>query len=276
MLKHIAVVLIFLSLLMSGCANKDFRLFEEDSQTQNGDSKAVKIVSDEEYREEIEYEWKIVKGDRIQIAVFNQSASSKGGQLESILGTSNMTQQFNNRDGTEGLLIPTKGNVHLPLIGNVKVAGLTENEAAEKLTEKYKKFLRNPYVMVKIQNQRLFVLGEVNDPGVVQVTAGTMTLFEALAQSGDVTDDGLRTNIRIIRGDLRNPTMREVDLTDMGAIRVASLMLRPNDIVYVQPRNMKAYNIAFEEQTPFFQMLNTMMSPFVSFRNIKDGYKLHF
>ncbi|MEA3373228.1 MAG: polysaccharide biosynthesis/export family protein [Campylobacterota bacterium] len=275
MIKHISLVLIFLGLLMSGCANKDFRMFEEDSQSESGDSEAVKTVSDEEYQQELEYEWKIVKGDRVEIAVFNQSSASGGGQLESIIDTSRQTQ-FNNRDGTEGLLIPTNGKIHLPMLGHIKLAGLTEIEAGDKLTDEYKKFLRNPYVVVKIQNQRLFVLGEVNRPGVVQVTAGNMTIFEALAQSGDVTDDAMRTNIRIIRGDLRNPTMREVDLTDMGAMRVSSLMLRPNDIVYVQPRSMKAYNKAFDEQVPFFNMINTMLAPFVSITYIKDGYKIHW
>ncbi len=274
MLKHITVLLVFLGLLMSGCANKDFRMFEEDSQTESGESQTVKTISDEEYLQELEYEWKIVKGDRIQIAIFNQSASSKGGQLESIVGTNNMTQTFNNRDGTEGILIPTDGTVRLPMIGNIKIAGLTEKEATDKLTEAYKKYLRQPYAVVKILNQRLFVLGEVNNPGVVQVTAGTMTIFEALAQTGDITDDAMRTNIRIIRGDLRNPTVREVDLTDMGAMRVSSLMLRPNDIVYVQPRTMKAYNKAFDEQVPFFNMVNSMMTPFLTWRNIKEGYNI--
>jgi polysaccharide biosynthesis/export protein len=259
-------------LLVTGCANKDYRLFEEDSQTQSGDPSVVKNVSDEDYEKELNYEWKIVKGDRIEIGVFNQSASSAGGQMEPILGPSMMSQQFNNRDGTEGLLVPASGEIRLPLLGNVQIAGLTENEAAQKLTEAYKKYLRSPFVVVKIQNQRLYVLGEVNTPGVVQVTAGTMTLFEALAQSGDISEDGMRTNIRIIRGDLRNPTMREVDLTDLGAIRVASLILRPNDVVYVQPRTMKAYNKAFEEQVPFFNMINAMMTPFLTYKQIEDSY----
>ena len=57
-------------------------------------------------------------------------------------------------------------------------------------------------------NQRVFVLGEVNTPGVVAVTNGTMNLVEAIARTGDMTDYAERTNIKIIRGDLRKPMVR--------------------------------------------------------------------
>ena len=140
------------------------------------------------------------------------------------------------------------------------------------VTEAYKKYLRNPYVSVKILNQRLFVLGEVNAPGVVPLHSGTMTLFEALATAGDLTIDGKRTDILIIRGDLRNPQIREIDLTNIKKLKLASLILRPNDIVYVQPRDFKAFNKGLSEKAEFFNFLNTVMSPFLSFSALDEAY----
>lgn len=269
-MKISSILPICAGLFFAGCsANKEFVYFNQNMN----ENKVVKEVSDSEYEAEKKFEWKISPGDRVEITVFNQTGSSGGGQLNSLLGTSAQST-FMNRTGTEGKLVPPDGKIRLPLIGKIKITGFTEIEAAERLTQEYKKYLRNPYVEVKIQNQKLIVLGEINSPGVVPVTNGTMTLFEALAATGDLTDDAMRTNILILRGDLRHPQVRQVDITDMSKLRLSSLILRPNDIVYVQPRYMKAINKEFIEKGQFFRFLNTIMSPFLTYRAIDQSYNI--
>ncbi len=261
------------TLLFAGCsANKEFVYFNKNMDKE----KVVKKVSDSEYEQEKKFEWRITPGDRVEITVFNQTggaAPNGGAMLNSLLGTKSQSAYLS-RNGTEGKLVPPDGIVRLPLVGKVKIAGLTEIEAAEKLTNEYLKYLRNPYVEVKILNQKLVVLGEVKTPGIVPVTNGTITLFEALAASGDLTDDAMRTNILVLRGDLRNPQVRQIDLTDMSALRLSSLILRPNDVVYVQPRYMKAINKEFVEKGQFFSFLNTIMSPFLTYRAIDQSYNI--
>lgn len=252
-------------LLLGGCSTKTFKYFDNNSST------TIRNVSDTQYAEEAEFEWKITKGDRVEIIVVNQSTNEGDQQLNQILNTGGRMQAALTRDGTEGYLIPNDGTVRLPLVGAVAIGGLTENKAAEKLTTAYKQYLKNPFVTVKILNQKLFVLGEVLKPGVVQVTNGTMSLFEALAYSGDLTDEAERTNLYVIRGGLRNPEVREINLSDMSSMKLTSLILQPNDIVYVQPRGMKAYNVAFTEQMPFFNMIHAMLYPFVDYTQIKNG-----
>ncbi len=250
-----AIGLLVLGLLAGGCSTNEYKLFNKNLNVE-------KNVSTQEYEADISYEYKIIPGDRIQISVYNQS-SSGAGQLNQLISRGGLGDTYLTRDGYEGMLVSKKGTIRLPLVGEIKVVGLTESQASAKLIKAYKKFLRNPFAAVKILDQRLFVIGEVRKPGVVKVPHGTMTLFEALASSGDLTDDAKRNDILILRGDLRHPTVREVDLTDMSAIRLTSLILRPNDIVYVQPRNMKAYNVAFKEQMPFYELVHTMLLPFV-------------
>lgn len=250
--------------LFSGCSTQTFKMFGNS----DGLIKTV-TVSDANYSEEVAFEWKIVKGDRVEVNIANLTSSEGDQQLNQILSRGG--QQTLVRDGTEGYLIANNGLIRLPLIGAVEIMGLTENQAAEKLASLYKQYLRSPYVSVKILNQRLFVLGEVKGPGVVQIPNGTMNLFEALAKSGDLTNDAERTNVRVIRGGLRNPQVREINLADMSQMTLTSLILQPNDIIYVQPRAMKAYNVAFTEQVPFFSMINTMMSPFLSAISLKNG-----
>jgi polysaccharide export outer membrane protein len=249
-------------MLFSGCSTQSFKMFD-------GNNTVVKTVSDKEYIQETQFEWKIAKDDRVEISIVNQTSGEGDQQLSQMLSQGG-SQQTLTRDGTEGTLIPNDGVVRLPLIGSVSILNLTENQAADKISNLYKAFLRHPYVTVKILNQKLFVLGEVKGPGVIQVTNGTMSLFEALARTGDLTTDADRTNIRVIRGGLRNPQVRDINLADMSQMKLTSLILLPNDIIYVQPRAMKAYNIAFVEQTPFFNMLGAMMSPFITFDTLRS------
>lgn len=257
------LLLASLTLLFSGCSTTTYKMFD-------GNESTVRSVADSEYSEETQFEWKITKGDRIEIIVANQSTGDGNQELNVLLNTAGR-MNYQTRDGTEGFLIPSDGTVRLPLVGAVKIAGLTEAQATDELTAAYRKYLKSPFVSVKILNQKLFVLGEVRKPGVVQVTNGTMSLFEALAYAGDLTDDAERSNVKVIRGGLRAPMVREINMAKLSDMKLTSLLLQPNDIIYVQPRDMKAYNVAFREQMPFFDMLTSMLAPFVSYTSIKNG-----
>ena len=195
--------------------------------------------------------------------VYNQSGAGPG-QLTSMISSRGDQQGGSGADQTQGLLVTQTGEVRLPLIGSATIQGLTEDEAAQYLMEEYGKYLRNPYVTVEIMNQRLFILGEVKNPGVVPVTNGTMNLIEAIARSGDLTDFAERRGVLILRGDLRDPEVRMIDLTQMSTIQVSSLYLKPNDIVYVQPRASKGRKIAFDEISPPFQLVSSILAPFVN------------
>ncbi len=258
--------LAMLVLLLSACSATDYNRFSNNVKEES----IIKKVTDEQYNEEALFEWKIAKGDRVEVTAFNQSSTGSG-TLSRLLSTGGQRGDTN-RVGDEGILILSSGEVNLPLVGLVKISGLTETEAGQKLIKEYKKYLRNPYVAVKILNQRLFVLGEVRNPGTVLVTNGTMTLFEALATSGDITDFAKRTNVKIIRGNLRNPEIREVDLTDLNSIRYNSLILQPNDIVYVDSRDAKGSNVATQEKMPFLQLISAILNPFTQAAIINEGF----
>lgn len=262
-----AVLLAGLLLAAQGCSMNEYILF----QGEDDENLSVTAVADEVYESEIRLDNKILPGERVTIMVYNQSS----------LGTQQLTSMITTRGGTVtnntvnsdslGMLVAKDGTVHLPLIGKVKVADMTENEAAEHLIGLYQKYLKQPYVTVELTNQRVFVLGEVNTQGVVHVTNGTMSLVEALARSKGLTDYAERTRIKILRGDLRNPEVRVVDLTQMDAIRISSLILQPNDVVYVQSREMKGLNIAFDEIAPPFKLLSAILQPFVNITYLQNN-----
>ena len=231
--------------------------------------KKVTVIDDNKYEEEAKFEYKIAPNDRLSITVYVQSESSSQ-QMSSILASTDVTRQgLDSIDAAAGLLVTQKGTVRLPLIGSIKVTGLTEDEASHTLIKEYKKYIRNPYVTVEITNQRIIVIGEVRRPGIVPVVNGTMNLLEVISRRGDFTQNASRTNITIVRGDLRDPELRNIDLTKLNAMTLSSMLLKPNDIVYIQARKLDGYNKAFIESMPFFNAVSSMLNPFVQQSTIR-------
>jgi len=257
--RFLLMTILTLSVVFSGCSMKEYTLFQDDNRSEEPTD-----INDSVYHDEMVFENKIQPNDRVGIMVYNQSGAGPG-QLTSMISSRGSQQTGNaNTQETQGLLVTQDGTVRLPLIGSVEIQGLTEDEAAKFLMEEYGKYLRNPYVTVEIMNQRIFILGEVQRPGVVPVTNGTMNLIEAIARSGDLTDFAERRGVLILRGDLRHPHVRMIDLTHMSTIQISSLYLKPNDIVYVQPRASKGRKIAFDEISPPFQLVSSILAPFVN------------
>ena len=251
--KLITATAIGILFLLNGCSgNKDYKLL----QTQAQDTQTVKVTD-----RSIEY--RILPQDRLEISLYKDPAQS-GSEFSS---SDELGQSMNDK----GILVNTAGTVSLPLIGKVKVAGLTQSQAANRITQQYKKYLNTPTVYVEVLNKRLFVLGEVNKPGVVQIDKEKMTLFEALAFAGDLTDSAVRTEIMILSNSpSKGMQMRKVDLTNFDTMRYATLMLRPNDIVYVKPNDWKAFRVASDDYTSPFVTITKIAAPFVTLKYLAD------
>ena len=158
----------------------------------------------------------------------------------------------------------------MPLLGRVKISELTKEEASLMLQERYREFLKQPEVKIEILNQRIYVIGEVNKPGVVPLVEESISLIEAIAQAGDINIYGERRSIKIIRGDHRNPTISSVDLTKLASLQTNDLMLTPGNVVYVEPNNMRATNVNIGEYLPMLQLVNSILSPFTDIKYLTD------
>lgn len=254
-MKKILSLGIISTTLFTGCTSNSYNLFQEDGI--KPEKEVVTKVDDKTYKKELSFENIIAPNDRVDVMVYIQAGEGSQ-QMTSMLTTRDTNNNTTIQENI-GLLVTRKGEVRLPLLGSVHLSGLTQDEASDYLINEYKKYIRNPYVVVEIKNQRVIVLGEVKSPGIVPVTNGTMNVLEALARTGDFTATASRTNLKILRGDLRNPETRTIDLTNMSAIKLTSLYLKPNDILYVQPTKMTGYNRTFNEINPFFNMISTIL-----------------
>lgn len=132
-------------------------------------------------------------------------------------------------------LIDELGNVEFPIIGNVKMSGLTRLEAIELLEEKIKVYVNNPIVSLKIVNFKVTVLGEVSKPGTFQIDNERITILEALGLASDMTIYGERKNVLVIREKDGKKTYTRVDLTTDEIFDSPIYYLAQNDVVYVEP-----------------------------------------
>lgn len=253
----LSLAVIVSTLFFSACSLKDDRLFQHSRENN------ISVVSDAQYEDELKFEYKIAPNDRILVTAYVQSGQGSQ-QMASILANTDTTRRgLESIDAAAGLLVTQKGTINLPLIGSVEVTGLTEDQASKMLIQEYKKFIRSPYVTVEITNQRIIVIGEVNQPGIVPIANGTMNLIEVISRSGYLTKEAERTSVHVIRGNLRDPDVMSYDLTDARSLLSSSLLLKPNDIVYVEARQMDGLNKAFNEAAPFLTTVSSILAPFV-------------
>ncbi|MBB1150357.1 MULTISPECIES: polysaccharide biosynthesis/export family protein [unclassified Myroides] len=155
-----------------------------------------------------------------------------------------MLTNLNNPAGTGSAqqqlyLVDNKGNIEFPVLGTVKISGLTKKQAIDYLTTEISKYIIRPIVNMRIMNYKITVQGEVNRPGIHTVVSERLTLADAIALSGDLTVYGKRDNILVIREVDGKRIPYRVDMTKADFITSPYYYLNQNDIVYVEPNKTK-------------------------------------
>lgn len=138
-----------------------------------------------------------------------------------------------------GYLIDADGFIDFPVVGKLKLGGLSRNAAIDLIKEQLKPYLSNPTVLIRILNYKITVLGEVRNPGTFTIPNERITLPEALGIAGDLQITGVRKNILVIRETEGKRTETRVDLTSKSLFSSPVFYLQQNDVVYVEPNRAK-------------------------------------
>ncbi|RZL69190.1 MAG: polysaccharide export protein [Pedobacter sp.] len=140
-----------------------------------------------------------------------------------------------------GYLVSNEGNIQFPVLGTMKITGLTTNELREKITTELlnKKLLVDPIVIIRQLNFKVSVLGEVGRPSVVNVPSEKISLLEALGLAGDITIYGKKDNVMIIREEDGVKKIKRVNLNTSEIFTSDYYYLKSNDIVYVEANKAK-------------------------------------
>lgn len=137
----------------------------------------------------------------------------------------------------EGYLVDKNGSINFPVIGKIPLAGLTKEQATEKMTDLIKAHVKNPIVNIRFLNFKVTVIGEVNKPATFTVPTEKINILEALGLAGDMTAFGKRENVLIIREKDGVRTTSRINLNNKEVLNSPYFYLQQNDIVYVEPEN---------------------------------------
>jgi polysaccharide export outer membrane protein len=142
-----------------------------------------------------------------------------------------------------GYLVDKMGFVDVPILGKIKLGGLTTLKAREIITTEAVKSFKNPVVDVRFLNFKITVIGEVNRPASYVVPNEQVSLLDAIGFAGDLTVYGQRENVLLIRKDAagKNVTVK-MDLTKKATLNSPYFYLKQNDVIYVEPNKTKVLN----------------------------------
>jgi polysaccharide export outer membrane protein len=146
-------------------------------------------------------------------------------------------------------LVDASGSIEFPVLGKLKVGGLSRSEVLQMLQQKIGVYIKNPIINLRVMNFKVSVQGEVNAPGTYTVDSERITLIEALSKAKDLTIYGKRDNILIIREIDGVKSYSRVDITKADFINSPFYYLAQNDVVYVEPNKTKINGAAIGPNT---------------------------
>ena len=136
-------------------------------------------------------------------------------------------------------LIDNNGFIQFPVIGNIKLGGLSRKMALQTIETSLKRYIQEPIVNLRILNYKVTVQGEVVRPGVFNILTERVTLPEAISMAGDMTIYGKRDNVLIIREVDGKRTYNFVDMTKSDFINSPYYYLSQNDLVVIEPNKTR-------------------------------------
>ena len=247
-LKYIFLILIFSGMLFS-CASRKKIVYLLD------------IEKSKSYNSAVNYEPKLQPDDLLSIIV-----AAENPEVTVIFNLPNIQGNYGvsgNQNG-KAYLIDNTGFIDFPVIGKIKLGGLTRTEANKSLVAAVSEYITNPSINLSILNFKISVLGEVSRPGSISIKSERITLLEALSSAGDLSILGKRKNILIIREIEGKKTYSRVDITSADFLNSPFYYLAQNDLVYVEPNKTKVNSsVIGTDITTFLSIFSVLMSVFI-------------
>lgn len=193
--------------------------------------------------------------------------------IQLITSSPEISQAFNNPTGSQylsrandetslyfsGYTLDEEGFVSLPFLGSANLLGLTLDEARNEIRTLTEKMYKDASVIVKLANFRITVVGEVRRPGTFRNFNDYLSIFEALAQVGDISENGNRKNVLVVRQtDTGSKTFR-VNLNDKSVFASEAFYLLPNDVIIVEPIGNKIFQMNVPYITLTFSTISTLI-----------------
>ncbi len=230
-------LLLFAGVMLTSCVSRKQLIYLQSND--DGATRMMKAVPTPEYRLQandiISIKIQALKPELV--AIFNIS--------ESTTNANSAQNRGEEANYFEGFSVDDRGNIRIPIIGELNVMGMTLEEVRIKvekeLLENYFNKEANIFVIVKMAGLRFTINGEINAPGTKIMFQEKVNILEAIANMGDITITGDRKNVTVIRQYPYGTEMHDIDLTDIKVMESPYYYLQPNDYIYIKPLPQKTW-----------------------------------
>jgi len=225
-----------ISLILLSCSSKQDVIYFQGIDAL-GSSKSI-----------INYNPKIISDDMLTITVsaLDQDAARPFNLPTFSFGSTGLV---NAKEKQETYLVDINGNIDFPVLGKIKLAGLSRVQATELIKDMLKDYIKNPIVNIRTINFKVTVLGEVRRPGSYTILNERITIIEALGLAGDMTIQGERSNVLVIRENNGKKTYTRVDLRNESVFNSPVYYLSQNDVIYVEPNKSRVNSSGVSAKT---------------------------
>ncbi|TXD47155.1 polysaccharide biosynthesis/export family protein [Polaribacter sp. IC073] len=249
MKKYLFLILILASL--SACVSNKELTYLQGKPISNSE---IKRINNTPYKLQIDDILKInITSKKATIVDVFQKGNSSTGSSGGSQGDQGYFSDYS---------IDNYGNIRVPTLGEINVLGYTEIEVRKKIESKLREeYIKNDeslFVSVKLSGIRYTIIGEINQPGTNVIYQNRVSIIDAVASSGDITDVGNRKAIEIIRRSINGTEKFTLDLTDVNVLNSDFFYIKPNDIINIKPLQEKSWGTG----KTGLQSLSTIVSVF--------------
>ena len=222
-IKQLVIMMLCAIAVLSSCTSSKKLIYLQEKKKEQVINQDIKNS----------YDPRIQNDDLLYISI-----SSKDAELiEPFTNSTLIGNTSTSSTEANGFLVNNDGFVSLPSLGHIYVRGLTCGEIASKIENQLidDDYIKDPIVSVRLGNFKVSILGEVDNPGEVNIKGNRVTILEAISQGGDLKPTAKRKNVKIVREINGKRSIHTIDLTKANIIESPYYYLCQNDIIYVEP-----------------------------------------
>ncbi|MDX1909029.1 MAG: polysaccharide biosynthesis/export family protein [Bacteroidia bacterium] len=238
MLKRYSLYLIVLPLLIQSCVSHEQLVYMQDTHV-----KYDTLVS---YTPGPLFDYKIRPHDQLAIRINSYSDNTAVWLNSEVSGGGGGNRVDMASLYMSSYLVSDSGFIQMPLLGKVKVTGITTQALKDTLDRRLRPYLSRATANVKLTTFPVTVLGEVKTPGTQYIFNTRTSLLQVLGMSGDLTDFAERKRVKFIRDTEQGLKVTYLDLTSPAFLSSEFFFVRPNDIIYIEP--MKAKSVSLNQR----------------------------
>lgn len=227
--------------ILSACTPKNITYmqdFNEEVVIENAKRKAMRIQPEDKVQIIVHSK------DPELAALFNLPVVANNSRsLGLSSGSGTVTRNYSSSEGMSSYTVSPEGTIEFPVLGTLHVAGMTRSELAAFIKGELigRNLVKDPTVVVEFLNSGVSILGEVRSPGRYDMNRDNINILEAIALAGDLTIQGKRENVKVVREQTDGKILvYQLDLTQGEKMMESpGYYLKQNDVIYVEPTDLR-------------------------------------